>query len=107
MLDAAVYSNGPDDDDWGEGFGYAKVASRYKEISPLHLIEDGVGGVPPPSLTMFGEGDALVPVPTMQRFQASFPHDDEMLFCQSFEAFLEPVCGRRWRVTMPVSRRPS
>ena len=72
-MDAAVYSNGPDDDDWGEGFGYAKVADRYKEISPLHLIEDGVGGVPPPSLTMFGEGDALVPVPTMQRFQASLP----------------------------------
>ena len=83
---AAVYSNGPDDDDWGEGFGYGKVADRYTEISPLHLIEDGVGGVPPPSLTMFGEGDALVPVPTMQRFQASFPHNEMRSFGRCFSA---------------------
>ena len=37
-------------------------------------------------LTMFGEGDALVPVPTMQRFQASFPHNELRSFGRCFSA---------------------
>ena len=70
-----VYDNGPAEQGKNTpGYGHDRVAARWSEISPLHIIESAEAQgrpPPPPSLVLFGEGDPLVPVPTMQRFQVA------------------------------------
>jgi hypothetical protein len=53
------------------GYGHDRVAERWAEISPLHIIEESLAITtgsaappPPPSLVLFGESDPLVPVHT-------------------------------------------
>ena len=74
LLFNPVYANGPiegEGEDASEaGYGYDRVQDRWSEVSPLHLIEAG-DAAPPPSWVTFGEGDPLVPVTTMQRFQVA------------------------------------
>ncbi|MBN1442273.1 MAG: alpha/beta hydrolase fold domain-containing protein, partial [Planctomycetes bacterium] len=55
-----VYDNGPD------GWGHAKVKDRWREISPLHNIREGM----PPAIVFLGTQDRLIPVETARRFQA-------------------------------------
>lgn len=75
LLFNPVYDNGPAEGDLKTepGYGYERVADRWAEISPLHIIESAPDEAPPPppSLVLFGERDPLVPVPTMQRFQVA------------------------------------
>jgi acetyl esterase len=54
-----VYDNGP------EGFGYAKVKDRYKEISPIHNLREGM----PPTIVFLGAEDKLIPVSTGEKFR--------------------------------------
>ena len=54
-----VYDNGPG------GFGHAKVKERYKEISPLHNLSEGM----PPTLVFLGDQDNLIPVSTAEKFR--------------------------------------
>jgi len=51
------------------GYGHDRVAERWAEISPLHIIEESLAITtgsaappPPPPLVLFGESDPLVPV---------------------------------------------
>jgi acetyl esterase/lipase len=54
-----VYDNGP------EGYGYERVQDRYREISPLHNISEGM----PPTIVFLGTKDKLVPVATAEAFR--------------------------------------
>ncbi|MDA7503936.1 alpha/beta hydrolase [bacterium] len=54
-----VYDNGP------TGYGYSRVKDRYKEISPLHNIRDGM----PPAIVFLGTKDTLIPVSTGELFK--------------------------------------
>ena len=56
-----VYDNGPD------GWGHARVGDRYREFSPFH----NVSADDPPTLVICGSKDALVPVKTLEAFQAA------------------------------------
>jgi acetyl esterase/lipase len=55
-----VYDNGPD------GYGYDRVKPRYREISPLHNIDEKT----PPAIVFLGTRDKLIPVSTAKEFQA-------------------------------------
>ena len=54
-----VYDNGP------EGYGHDRVKARYREISPLHNIDDQT----PPAIVFLGTQDKLIPVATARDFQ--------------------------------------
>lgn len=54
-----VYDNGPG------GYGHERVGDRYREISPLHNIHEGM----PPAIVFLGTQDDLVPVETGKTFQ--------------------------------------
>jgi acetyl esterase len=55
-----VFNNGPD------GWGYALVGDRYREFSPAHNITSNA----PPTIILVGTEDHLVPVKTVNDFQA-------------------------------------
>ena len=55
-----VYDNGPG------GYGFDRVGDYWKEISPLHNMDESI----PPSLVMLGTKDKLVPVETAKEWQA-------------------------------------
>ncbi len=54
-----VYDNGPG------GFGYPKLKDRYREISPMHNLREGM----PPTIVFLGDQDKLIPVPTAEKFR--------------------------------------
>lgn len=54
-----VYDNGP------TGWGYSRVKDRYKEISPMHNIREGM----PPAIVFLGTNDKLIPVKTAELFK--------------------------------------
>jgi acetyl esterase len=54
-----VYDNGPG------GFGYGKVKDRYREISPMHNLSQGM----PPTVVFLGDRDHLIPVSTAENFR--------------------------------------
>jgi len=54
-----VYDNGP------EGFGFVKVKDRYKEISPIHNLREGMA----PTIVFLGAEDKLIPVSTGEKFR--------------------------------------
>ncbi len=54
-----VYDNGPN------GYGYDRVADRYREISPLHNIKPGMV----PAIVFLGTQDKLIPVATGEAFR--------------------------------------
>lgn len=54
-----VIDNGP------EGYGYAKVGARYKEISPI----DNITGQLPPTIIFLGTKDQLIPVATAELYK--------------------------------------
>jgi acetyl esterase/lipase len=60
LLFNPVYDNGPD------GYGYDRVADRYKEISPMHNIGSGA----PPTIVFLGSQDKLIPVATAEAYKA-------------------------------------
>ena len=70
-----VYDNGPG------GFGHAKVKKRYKEISPMHNLSEGM----PPTLVFLGDQDNLIPVSTAQKFR-----DDMRKLGNRSELFIYP-----------------
>lgn len=56
-----VFDNGPEG-----GWGNARVGDRVKEFSPAHNIS----GAAPPTIIFLGRKDNLIPVATVERFQA-------------------------------------
>lgn len=54
-----VYDNGPG------GFGHAKLKDRYREISPMHNLKQGM----PPTIVFLGDQDSLIPVSTAEKFR--------------------------------------
>ena len=56
----------PDYDNGPGGFGYDRVQARYREISPLHNIDQKT----PPAIVFLGTRDKLIPVSTARDFQA-------------------------------------
>jgi len=56
-----VIDNGP------AGYGYNRVAERYKEVSPLHNLNKGV----PPTLFLVGTKDQLIPVATAKYYKTA------------------------------------
>jgi acetyl esterase len=70
-----VYDNGPG------GFGHAKVKERYKEISPLHNLLEGM----PPTIVFLGDQDNLIPVSTAEKFR-----DDMRKLGNRSELFVYP-----------------
>ncbi|MCC9603148.1 alpha/beta hydrolase [Stieleria sp. JC731] len=54
-----VYDNGPD------GYGYDRVKEYYKEISPIHNLDEDV----PPTIVFLGTKDKLIPVSTGEAFR--------------------------------------
>ncbi len=54
-----VYDNG-----WKGGYGTNRLGDRWREASPAHNLSADI----PPTLTMVGDRDGLVPVPTVKRF---------------------------------------
>ena len=54
-----VYDNGPG------GFGYPQLKDRYREISPMHNLREGM----PPTIVFLGDQDKLIPVPTAEKFR--------------------------------------
>jgi len=54
-----VYDNGPG------GFGYPKLKDRYREISPMHNLREGM----PPTIVFLGDQDRLIPVSTAEKFR--------------------------------------
>lgn len=56
-----VYDNGPD------GYGYARVGERYREISPMQNIRKGMA----PTVVFLGTKDRLIPVETGEKFRAA------------------------------------
>ena len=59
LLFNPVYDNGPN------GYGYDRVKDRYREISPLHNINNGS----PPTIVFLGTNDALIPVSTARAYE--------------------------------------
>ncbi|MEQ9410876.1 MAG: alpha/beta hydrolase fold domain-containing protein [Fuerstiella sp.] len=59
-----VFDNGPD------GWGTKRVGSRYPEFSPAHNITKDT----PPAIVFLGDSDSLVPVKTLEAFQAKMQH---------------------------------
>lgn len=57
-----VFDNGP-----VGGWGQARVGERVKEFSPAHNITSD----DPPAIVFLGRNDALIPVATLERFQAA------------------------------------
>lgn len=57
-----VFDNGPDG-----GWGTKRVGNRYKEFSPAH----NVSADDPPAIVFLGRNDNLIPVATVERFQAN------------------------------------
>lgn len=84
-----VYDNGPG------GYGHDRVKDRYLEISPLHNIRAGA----PPTLTMLGTKDSLVPVATAERFQQAMEavgaRSETRLFPERPHGFFNPTWSRR------------
>jgi len=70
-----VYDNGPG------GFGHAKAKERYKEISPLHNLSEGM----PPTIVFLGDQDNLIPVSTAEKFR-----DDMRKLGNRSELFVYP-----------------
>lgn len=60
LLFNPVFDNGPD------GYGHARVKSRWREISPLHNIGKGA----PPTIVFLGTKDKLIPVATAETYAA-------------------------------------
>jgi len=54
-----VYDNGPG------GFGYTKLKDRYREISPMHNLQENM----PPTIVFLGDQDSLIPVSTAEKFR--------------------------------------
>jgi len=54
-----VYDNGPG------GFGYPKLKDRYREISPMHNLREGM----PSTIVFLGDQDRLIPVSTAEKFR--------------------------------------
>ena len=54
-----VFDNGPD------GYGFERIGNRYKEISPLHNIQQGN----PPTIVFLGTNDRLIPVSTAEKYR--------------------------------------
>ena len=54
-----VYDNGPG------GFGHPKLKDRYREISPMHNLREGM----PPTIVFLGDQDRLIPVSTAEKFR--------------------------------------
>ena len=61
LLFNPVIDNGP------AGYGYDRVAKRYKEVSPLHNLNTGV----PPTLFFLGTKDQLIPVETARYYKTA------------------------------------
>ena len=59
LLFNPVIDNGP------AGYGYDRLGERYKEVSPLHNLKEGV----PPTLFFLGTKDRLIPVITGRYYQ--------------------------------------
>ena len=59
LLFNPVIDNGP------AGYGYERLGDRYKEVSPLHNLKEGV----PPTLFFLGTKDRLIPVSTGKYYQ--------------------------------------
>ena len=55
-----VIDNGPD------GFGYDRIGERYPAFSPLHNLDART----PPTILFLGTADRLIPVATVERYQA-------------------------------------
>ena len=70
-----VYDNGP------EGFGYAKVRDRYREISPMHNLKENM----PPTIVFLGGKDKLIPVSIGEKFR-----DQMRKFGNRSELFVYP-----------------
>lgn len=60
LLFNPVFDNGPD------GWGTARVGDRYPEFSPAHNITPQT----PPAIVFLGDADKLIPVATLDSFQA-------------------------------------
>ncbi|EPR69838.1 lipase, putative esterase [Cyclobacterium qasimii M12-11B] len=61
LLYNPVIDNGP------AGYGYDRLADRYKEVSPLHNLNKGV----PPTLFLLGTKDQLIPVATAKYYKTA------------------------------------
>ncbi|WP_339922065.1 alpha/beta hydrolase [uncultured Cyclobacterium sp.] len=61
LLYNPVIDNGP------AGYGYDRLADRYKEVSPLHNLHKGV----PPTLFLLGTKDKLIPVATAEYYKTA------------------------------------
>ncbi|AKP54140.1 alpha/beta hydrolase [Cyclobacterium amurskyense] len=61
LLFNPVIDNGP------AGYGYDRVAERYKDVSPLHNLNTGV----PPTLFFLGTKDQLIPVETARYYKTA------------------------------------
>ncbi|MGK0188390.1 MAG: acetyl esterase [Verrucomicrobiales bacterium] len=59
LLFNPVYDNGPG------GYGHKLFGDRFREISPMHNIRNGM----PPATVFLGTNDTLIPVATAQAFQ--------------------------------------
>lgn len=59
LLYNPVYDNGPD------GYGNDRLGERWEQVSPMHNLHAAM----PPTLTMLGDQDPLVPVSTAERFR--------------------------------------
>jgi len=55
-----VYDNGPD-----AGYGHARLGENWQSISPMHNLNADM----PPTLTMLGDSDHLIPVSTGEAFR--------------------------------------
>ena len=56
-----VFDNGPD------GWGKQRTGERYKEFSPFHNVTSD----DPPAIVFLGSADALIPVKTLEQFEAA------------------------------------
>jgi acetyl esterase len=57
-----VLDNGPEG-----GYGQERIGERYRQFSPAHNVNSNA----PPAIVFLGTRDHLIPVKTMERFQAS------------------------------------
>ena len=62
LLFNPVFDNGPEG-----GWGQNRVGDRVKEFSPAHNISAAA----PPAIVFLGRNDKLIPVATVERFQAN------------------------------------
>ena len=80
-----VVDNGPDG-----GWGYSKIKSYYRSISPAHNVKPGL----PPTLFMLGTRDELIPISTALRYQARMRaagnRCDLILYPGGFHGFFNP-----------------